>query len=410
MQADQASSRRGSPCVERIAASPRQATSTSPRRGSTPRRDRRRTSRARSRRRGSAPRPGRRARSRPGRDHVVDGAAAAVEVPEPRLAAEQGHARRAARGARRRRSGSRRRSRPCRGRRPRPAAPACGQRLAQLLGLGVDHRQLLQPLGRGDAVPVAGPVEVAVVEVGQRGPCSTAARPRRRSARRPGRRRRSSAPRWAATVRPLPRELALVDHRDRARPAPASRAKAVGCGCHSSGSTSLSQNSALSSWSVPGHPRGEADQPVRARRSGRCRARSGWSRWSTARRRCRARGRPSSEERNGAACGVALEQLGAEPVDQEDDVRRRRRAAPARSARLAERRVPRARGDRRHDVAERAVAVGRARRRPARRGDQPRGCARRAPRRRRAAGPRRPAPSAAAETRSEKSSEASTPV
>ena len=43
-----------------------------------------------------------------------------------------------------------------------------GQRLAQLLGLGVDHRELLEPLGGGDAVPVAGPVEVAVVDVGQR--------------------------------------------------------------------------------------------------------------------------------------------------------------------------------------------------------------------------------------------------
>ena len=42
------------------------------------------------------------------------------------------------------------------------------QGVAQVLGRGVDHRQLLLPLGRVDAVPVPGPVEVAVVEVGQR--------------------------------------------------------------------------------------------------------------------------------------------------------------------------------------------------------------------------------------------------
>ena len=46
---------------------------------------------------------------------------------------------------------------------------ACaGMSVAELLGLGVDDRQLLEPLGRGDAVAVAGPVQVAVVEVGER--------------------------------------------------------------------------------------------------------------------------------------------------------------------------------------------------------------------------------------------------
>ena len=36
-------------------------------------------------------------------------------------------------------------------------------------GLGVDHGELLQPLGGGHPELVAGPVEVGVVEVGQRG-------------------------------------------------------------------------------------------------------------------------------------------------------------------------------------------------------------------------------------------------
>ena len=62
--------------------------------------------------------------------------------------------------------------------------------------------ELLEPLLGGDAVPVAGPVEVAVVEVGQRRPVRGRRRPRRRSARRPGPRRRSSAPRCAAIGQP----------------------------------------------------------------------------------------------------------------------------------------------------------------------------------------------------------------
>ena len=42
-----------------------------------------------------------------------------------------------------------------------------GERLAQLHRLGVDRGQLLEPLWRVDAVAVPGPVEVAVVEVGE---------------------------------------------------------------------------------------------------------------------------------------------------------------------------------------------------------------------------------------------------
>ena len=188
----------------------------------------------RSPRRGSAPRPGRRAPRARSATHVVDGAAAAVEVPEPRLAAEQRDARRAARGARRRRSGA-------------PAGESTmpwsattssrvvgGQRLAQLLGLGVDHRRAAAATGvRGDAVPVAGPVEVAVVEVGQRRAVrarpATAAAIRSPTLSAPT----YSAPRCAGDGQPGAGELALVDHggvHAGARPA---GANAVGCGCHS---------------------------------------------------------------------------------------------------------------------------------------------------------------------------------
>ena len=90
----------------------------------------------------------------------------AVEVPEPRLSAEQHQpvAEFGVLSTSTRLSGV---SRPCRGRPPSPAGSR-RQCLAQLLGLGIDHRELLQPLRRGHAVPVTGPVEVTVVEVGQR--------------------------------------------------------------------------------------------------------------------------------------------------------------------------------------------------------------------------------------------------
>ena len=60
-----------------------------------------------------------------------------------------------------------------------------------------------------------------------------------------------SPPREDATVRPLPRNSRLLTMVT-ATPASCIRANAVGCGCHSSGSTSLSQSSEMSSFSVPG--------------------------------------------------------------------------------------------------------------------------------------------------------------
>ena len=126
----------------------------------------------------------------PRRHHVVDRAAAAVEVPEPCLPADQGDAlaqlgdlvdvdppvRRAVEHA-------------VVGDHDQPGRGREG--LAQLLGLGVDHGQLLEPLAGRDAEAVAGPVEVAVVHVGQRGPGRSMRRRRRRSAPPPGRRRRT---------------------------------------------------------------------------------------------------------------------------------------------------------------------------------------------------------------------------
>ena len=125
-----------------------------------------------------------------------------------------------------------------------------GQGLAQVLGLGVDHRQLLQPLDRGDSVAVPRPVQVAVVQVGQRGTVV-----RRRDGRRdpladlvrPDVRR----PAVRGHGQPAGGERTVVHHGDR-RPRRIIRANAVGCGCHSSGSTSRSHSSAFSSRSVPG--------------------------------------------------------------------------------------------------------------------------------------------------------------
>ena len=100
------------------------------------------------------------------RRDVGDRSTGAVDVAEPRLATDQDHTlaeRRVVvevdpavvRGV----------DHPVVGDHDQPGV--AGHRVAQLLGLGVDERQLLEPLGGGDAVAVPGPVEVAVVEVGE---------------------------------------------------------------------------------------------------------------------------------------------------------------------------------------------------------------------------------------------------
>ncbi len=190
-------------------------------------------------------------------------------------------------------------------------------------------------------------------------------------------------------------------------PASVSRAKAVGCGCHSSGSTALSQNSALSSRSVPGtrlvnptRPCVPGVSPVP----------------SEVRLVAVVDGTPavpgaesaSSEERYGAVAAYRSQQPRPEPVDEEQDVRRRLGQHQARSGAAQDVAAERT-ADRRHDVTEPAMAV---------RGlDEravgpvtPRASVPRAARRRTAGAATASWPSAAAETRSEKSSEASTPV
>ena len=70
----------------------------------------------------------------------------------------------------------------------------------------------------------------------------------------------------------------------------------------------------------------------------------------------------TSDDRKGAACGVALEQLRAQAVDQEDDVRRSVGQHQPRRRGTGDRGVDaQGAGDRRHDVAQRAFAVGRQR-------------------------------------------------
>ena len=105
---------------------------------------------------------------------------------------------------------------------------------------------------RGDAVAVAGPVEVAVVEVGERGPVARTRRAPRRSARPT----RSAPTKSAAALRghgqPGAAELALV-HDRHARPRrPRAAERRAGAAATATGSTSLSHDSALSSRSVPG--------------------------------------------------------------------------------------------------------------------------------------------------------------
>ena len=114
----------------------------------------------------------------------------------------------------------------------------------------VDRGELRAPLRRGDAVAVPGPVEVAVVQVGQRRACAARRLHRDQPLAHPVGADEVDAAR-ARLGEPGAAELALVDVVV-CTPAAASRAKAVGCGCHSCGSTSLLHISALRSRSVPG--------------------------------------------------------------------------------------------------------------------------------------------------------------
>ena len=178
-----------------------------------------------------------------------------------------------------------------------------GQRLAQLLDLGVDHGQLLQPLGRGDAVLVAGPVEVAVVEVGER--------------RAHGRRHDRGGDPLADPVRadvltaaggrhgqPAPPELALVDDGDGDAGLLHPRERG-GVRLPLERVDVLVPEQRDEQLLGAGDPAREA-RPARASRaSARCPARSGWSPSSTARPPCRSRcrraARPGTARRAGSA-------------------------------------------------------------------------------------------------------------
>ena len=249
-------------------------------------RDRRRTSRGRSPRRGSAPRPAPRARSRQ----------AADARRRPRRRGSRG----AGTGPRRRAARRRRSSSGCvvdvepalrrrvdhavvgdherSGRRGGSASRSCSAS-ASIIDSCCCHWR------RRDAVPVPGPVEVAVVQVGQRrrraGRPATAAAIRSPTLSAPT----NSAPRCAGDGQPGAGELPLVDD-GRCTPAAAQPGERGRVRLPlAAGRPSLLHSSALSSSSVPGIREVKPTRPCVPGRQRRCPARSGWSRSSTAPRR-----------------------------------------------------------------------------------------------------------------------------
>ena len=194
------------------------------------------------------------------------------------------------------------------------------QRLPELLGLGVDHRQLLEPrLGR-DAVAVPGPVEVAVVHVGQRGPL-------RAGLERGG--DPLADPVGAHEVRPPVRrdrqpavaELALVDdgHAGAVQPQPGERRRVR---LPLLGVDALVPEQRVQQPLGPRDARGEPDQPVRPGRQTRAQRAQARRR---RRRHARGAGSLGGQQRGEVRrrLGVPLQQPGAQAVDQEHDVRRR---------------------------------------------------------------------------------------
>ena len=195
-----------------------------------------------------------------------------------------------------------------------------GQRLPQLLGLGVDHGELLEPRVRGHAVAVARPVEVAVVEVGEAGPFA-----RRRDGRGEPLPDAVGSDELRAAVRrdrqPAPPELALVDHRHRraVQPQPGERRRVR---LPLLGVDLLVPRQRVEQPFGAGDPRGEAHQPVRpGRQGGAERAQAGRGR----RRDAGGAGRLATDQRGEVRrrLGVPLQQPRPEAVDQEHDVRRR---------------------------------------------------------------------------------------
>ena len=229
-----------------------------------------------------------------------------------------------------------------------------GQGLAQVLGGHVDHRQLLLPLHRGDPVGVPGPVQVAVVQVGQRG--------------RPGRRLQRGGEALPDAVgadelraalaghrQPGGRERALVHHR-RVHAGGGHPAERGRVGLPLAGVDAGVPEQRVEQPVAARDAGGVPDDPVRARGQGRAQRReAGRGGGRHPHRRGGLRAEQRVQERR--LLGVVAQQLVAEAVDEEDDV-------PPTLGELdrggAEAGVDTHRGrDRGQDVAERAVAVGR---------------------------------------------------
>ena len=238
------------------------------------------------------------------------------------------------------------------------------------------------------------------------GPLRATPRPRPRSARPRGRRRRTP-PRGARRRSARSLRNSRLFTTVTVTPAAVSRANAVGCGCHSTGSTFLSQNSALSSVSVPGTREVKPTRPCGAGSQAGAEGGRGWSRSSTARRRCRPPARPSSAERNGAAWAWRRSSSAPRPstrnttYDGAGGQRRAGRSSPIELPSAAATAGTTSPSERWWYAGSTKPPVERSPRS---------GSGRTATRRTTSSPPTASPPSAAAETRSEKSSEASTPV
>ena len=288
-----------------------------------------------------------------------------------------------------------------------------GQGLAQLHGLGVDGRELLEPLRRVHAVLVAGPVEVTVVEVGQRRAVARAGDRAGDPLPDPVRADVAGAP-VRGDGQPAAVELALVDHVDPdpcvGEPGEGGRMRLPLQRVHR-----LVPEQRVQQPVGAGHPAGEADQPVGARgQAGAQRGQAGGRRRRDPRRPGLGTGHRGPGQRGEVRRGVgmALQQLPAEAVDQEHDIGLG--LGQHQAGRRLEHVGAEGAADRRDDVAEPSVTVGRLDEGRGRRRRQPTGhpawvraesCSAKDSRSATAS-----APSAAAEARREKSSEASTPV
>ena len=283
-----------------------------------------------------------------------------------------------------------------------------GQRLAQLLGLGVDHRRAAAATGwrrrRSGGRSSRGRRRRGRSASARSTEAATAAAIRSPTRSAPT----YSAPRCAATVSPLPRNSRLLTTVTLAARAPQPGERRV-VRLPLQRVDVLVPHQRVEQLVGAGHPRGEADQPVRAGRQPGAEARSGWSRSSTARRRSPGAWCSSSDGEVRRGVGVALAAGGRRARRRGRRRTPGRRAAPARSARRRSGGRGRAATAGTTSPSER-VAVRRLEELLHAGGDQC-ACVRAESDSAKVSSPSTASvPSAAAETRSEKSSEASTPV